>query len=34
MDKLKELLEQLTIEAKEELLEFIYFCAEENEHNQ
>lgn len=34
MDKLKELLDKLSIEAKEELLEFICFCAEENEHSQ
>lgn len=34
MDKLKELLDQLSKEAKEELLEFIYFCEEENEHSQ
>lgn len=33
MDKLKELLKQLTIEEKEELLKFICFCGEENEHS-
>lgn len=34
MDKLKELLEQLSNEAKEELLKFIYSCEEENAHSQ
>lgn len=33
MDKLKELLNQLSIEEKEELLKFIYFCEEDNEHS-
>jgi hypothetical protein len=33
MDKLKELLDQLSIEAKEELLKFIRFCEEDNERN-
>jgi hypothetical protein len=34
MDKLKELLSQLSDDEKLELLKFIYFCAEENEHSQ
>lgn len=34
MDKLKELLSQLSEEEKLELLKFIYFCAEDSEHNQ
>lgn len=34
MDKLKELLPQLSEEEKLELLKFIYSCGEENEHNQ
>ena len=34
MDKLEELLPQLSEEAKLELLNFIYSCEEENEHSQ
>lgn len=34
MDKLKELLEQLSIEEKEKLLEFICSCEEGSGHNQ
>lgn len=34
MDKLKEILAQLTDKDKLELLNFIYFCEEDNERNQ